>query len=422
MDANTLLADPAVIAIEKFVPRADAITVVVRSTRPTARCPLCDQPSSSLKTHYLRRVADLPWHGVAVRLELQTRKFRCRNALCPRKVFCERLPSVVAPYSRRTARLSRAVELLAFALGARAAARATTSLAIPVGKDICLRVMRRTPVDIERRDLHALGVDDFAFRRGCTYGTILVDLERREPVDLLPDRTAETLTAWLKERPGLEVISRDRSSAYAEAARAGAPQAAQVADRWHLLKNLGDLVERFLTRRHDLLTGAAALVRARHAAQLAEVELPAGAKADGDVRAERPVPARRRQLFEAIKELQSRGRSVRRIARELKVARNTVRRYVVCDSPPPQGKGAGRPSSVQAFAAFLKRRWRDGEHNAFCLWQEIKAQGFAGGMSRVGNEPVNAARTEEQELHCKLFATLTPHHCHCGVELNPDFL
>jgi transposase len=386
MNANNLLPDPAAVAVEKFVSLDDSITIVVRSFQPTADCPLCEQPSSSLKTRYLRRLDDLPWHDVPIRIELHARKFRCRNELCPRKVFCERLPQVVAPFARHTLRLAQALELLAFALGARAAARTAAGLGFRIGKDVCLRAMRRCSSSSRTTggdQVSVLGVDDFAFRRGCTYGTILVDLERRQPIDLLPDRTAETLTAWLKAHPEIEVVSRDRSSAYADAALRGAPQAAQVADRWHLLKNLGDLVERFFVRHHNLLTGAAANVRAEYAAQQAEVNLPVGAKVNGLSDSEKPIPVRRQKLFDAIKELQAQGKSLRRIARELKVARNTVRRYSRCETVPPQAAGAGRPSSVLPFAAYLQRRWKVGEHNAFRLWQEIRSQGFSGEVDAV---------------------------------------
>jgi len=200
MNANTLLADPAAISIEKFVARDDAITFVVRSIQPIAHCPQCHQPSGSLKSRYLRHLADLPWHDVLIRIQLHTRKFRCRNRLCQKKVFCERLPTVVAPFARRTVRLSNVLELLAFALGARPGVRAATKLAFPIGKDACLRIMRRSVPDTVSNKVSALGVDDFAFRKVCSYGTILVDLEQRQPVDLLPDRTAETLAEWLKDR------------------------------------------------------------------------------------------------------------------------------------------------------------------------------------------------------------------------------
>lgn len=383
MDTNTLLADPTAIAIEKFVSHHAAITIVVHCVQPTAHCPQCHQPSSSLKARYLRRIADLPWHGVAVGLQLLTRKFRCRNELCQQKVFCERLPTVVAPFARRTIRLAKVIELLTFALGARPGVRAATKLAFPIGRDACLRIMRRSTPARADNIVSALGVDDFAFRKGCTYGTILVDLEQHQPVDLLPDRTSETLAEWLKAHPEIEVLSRDRSSAYADAARTGAPQAMQVADRWHLLKNLGDLVERYFVQHHYLLTKAAATLRAEHLAQQSEVDLPAGAKATGLLASERTVPARRQKLFEAIKELQARGKGLRRIARELKVARNTVRRYIHCETAPPQAAGAGKPSSVLPFTGYLQRRWREGEHNAFGLWQEIKAQGYSGGVDAV---------------------------------------
>jgi transposase len=386
MNANTLLADPAAIEIEKFVSRNAAITIVVRPIQPTADCPQCRQPSSSLKTRYLRRLADLPWHNVPIQIELHARKFRCRNELCSRRVFCERLPQVVAPFARRTVRLAQAVDLLAFALGARPAARTMARLGLRIGKDICLRAMRRRSSlsQVTGGDqVCVLGVDDFAFRRGSTYGTILVDLERRQPIDLLPDRTAETLAAWLTAHPEIETVSRDRSLTYADAARTGAPQAAQVADRWHLLKNLGELVERYFVRHHHLLTEAAADVRDQHLARQAEVELPTGAQAERPSVSEKPIPVRRQELFDSIKESQASGKSIRRIARELRVARNTVRRYIHCETVPPQAAGAGRPSSVRPFTSYLQQRWRAGEHNAFRLWREIRTQGFSGEVDAV---------------------------------------
>lgn len=423
MNANTLLADPNAIAIEKFVPHGEAITIIVHPIQPTADCPLCGQPSSSLKARYLRRFDDLPWHGVPVRIELHARKFRCRNVLCPRKVFCERLPQVVAPFARHTLRLAQAFELLAFALGARAAARTATGLGLRVGKDVCLRAMRRRASLSKSTDgdqVCVLGVDDFAFRRARTYGTILVDLERRQPIDLLPDHTAETLAAWLKAHPEVETVSRDRSLTYADAALRGAPQAAQVADRWHLLKNLGELVERFFVRRHSLLTGAAADVRAEHLGKQSEVELPTGVRAKSLAVSEKLVPIRRQRLFDAIKELQASGKSIRHIAHKLRVARNTVRRYIYCDTVPPQAAGAGRPSSVIPFTSYLQQRWRAGEHIAFRLWQEIKTQGFSGEVDAVQRFVRAWRKTSASKVPCPVTSRgLSPRQA-AKLLLRPD--
>lgn len=379
MNANNLLADPNTIEIEKFVSSVDSILIVVRTIQRAAHCPKCNTPSSSLKTCYVRRLADLPWHGVAVRLQLHTRKFRCRNELCQQKVFCERLPNVATAYARRTERLMETLTLLAFALGGRGGSRASSKMNIPVGKDTLLGVIRRMNQRLENEQpVKVLGVDDFAFRKGVSYGTILIDLGRRRPIDLLPDLSAETLTQWLKSHPEIEVVSRDRSMIYADAARTGAPQAEQVADRWHLLKNLGDLVERFFQQNHRLLIETARQIREGHRAAEPQTVLSIGAPPKL-----RPVLARRQQLFDEIKHLQASGKTLRGIARQLKIARNTVRRYVRCDVVPQLVSKAGRRSQVGLFADYLEKRWREGEHTAFRLWQEIKELGFTGAVDAV---------------------------------------
>ena len=317
-----------------------------------------------------------------VRIQLHTRKFCCRNQFCSRKVFCERFEKLAASFARRTNRLAQVIELLAFSLGARPGARAASGMFSPVGKDILLRAARRGHRHSETSKVRVLGVDDFAFRRGISYGTILVDLEQRQPIDLLPDRTAETLKTWLKAHPEIEIVSRDRSVVYAEAVKSGSPQAEQVADRWHLLKNLSELIERFFVQNHCWLTEAAAEIRADHRAKqttIAAAEQDSGKSG----KAEKPVPPRRQKLFDSIKELQAAGKSKRAIARQLHIARNTVRRYISCQSIPSHRSGAGRKSLVVPFAGYLKKRWQAGEHNGFRLWQEIKELGFCGEIDAV---------------------------------------
>ena len=189
------------------------VAPTIRSCQKTVCCPLCYEPTNSLHSHYRRRTADLPWHGVAIGLELHTRKFRCRNELCRRKVFCERLPKVVDVYARKTVRLNAAMTLLAFALGGEAGARTASGLGLTVSGDSLLRRIRHSSVKVlsPSETPRVLGIDDSAFRRGQRYGTILVDLEKRRVVELLPDREVETVSNWLKAHPGVEIVARDRS-------------------------------------------------------------------------------------------------------------------------------------------------------------------------------------------------------------------
>lgn len=195
----------------------------------------------------MRTVADLPWHGVAVRLQLHVRRFRCLNAMCSQRIFCERLPSVVSYYARKSVRLDDALQFIAFLIGGEAGARAATRLAMSTSPDTLLRRTRFATLPHSSVP-RVLGVDDFAVRKRKRYGTILVDLERHRVIDLLPDRESETLQKWLETHPGVEVVTRDRWWAYARGTSDGAPQALQVTDRWHLLKNLRETLERVLLR------------------------------------------------------------------------------------------------------------------------------------------------------------------------------
>jgi transposase len=230
-------------AIEQVTVSETGLTISACATSPTAPCPSCQQLSHRVHSYYSRRPQDLPISGHRVQLTLRVRRFRCQNRHCQRRTFAERLPEL-AVSARQTTRLSQLLDYIAVVLSGQAGSRLSEQLAMPVSADTLLRrAKKKAPSPPTPR---ILGIDDFAFRRGHTYGSLLLNLETHQPVDLLEDRSAETFANWLREHPGVEIISRDRSKDYQRGATDGAPAAQQVIDRWHVLKNLREAVERFL--------------------------------------------------------------------------------------------------------------------------------------------------------------------------------
>jgi transposase len=380
----TLLPDPTLLHLRELIQDSRAIRAVVTTFRLEATCPQCGQRSTRVHSWYVRKIADLPWHGVPLRLDLHLRRFFCDQPTCARRIFAERLPGVVEPYARRTVHLADALTLLGFALGGEAGARMARRLAKTVSPATVLRLVRcaaSAPLPPPR----VLSVDDFAFRRGQHYGSILVDLERRQVVDLLPDREAATLAAWLQAHPGAQIISRDRGGAYAEGARQGAPEAVQVADRFHLLQNLGMALDRLLTREHVAVARAVETLRARQTGVEPRQGQPAPTTATS-TRVERAqVASRSRRVarYERVVRLQQEGHAIHEIARATGLSRNTVRRYLRAGTFPEAASRRRRPHRCDPFAAYLRERWNGGEHNSGTLLAEIRARGYLGSASTL---------------------------------------
>lgn len=389
------LPDPTQIHLEDMHVQVNEPQVILTMTtsQSTAECPVCHEVAQRVHSHYRRTVGDLPWAGIAVKFHLQVRRFFCGNLQCKRKIFTERLPTVVAPWGRRTQRLTAAQQGIGLVAGGTGGAKLCKLLAMPVSLDTILCQLRQLNLPSELTP-RVLGVDDWAQRKGHTYGTILVDLERRAVIDLLPDRTGETLTQWLRAHPGVEIISRDRAEAYAEGASNGAPTATQVADRWHLLKNLGEALFKVFQRHHQVIehtlvstpsaiptTAASARAEATAIVEtivpIPEVTVPVEAETQLT-----DAGQRRTQRVDRVQQLYQQGWTKRAIAAHLHLDPKTIRRYLNLSVPLVRQRRTRR-SKLEPFKPYLWERWQAGCHNAAQLFRDLQAQNFQGKSSIV---------------------------------------
>ena len=256
MSLMSLFALPSGLEITACSHQEGMLCVSLLSTQPCSHCPLCGSIATRIHSRYQRRLADLPSVGQPVRFLLSVRKFFCDMLTCPRKIFAERLAPFVAPWARVTARLFQMVQIIGLATGGRLGVRVTDRMGIQTSRLTILRRIMALPTEPVVHVTH-IGIDDFSFRRGRKFGTIVVDLQTHKVLDLLPDRTVDTSATWMLTHPEIELVSRDRGGDYAAAARKAAPQATQVADRFHLFKNLTEAVERSLASlRAEIRTNA----------------------------------------------------------------------------------------------------------------------------------------------------------------------
>ena len=359
----------------------ETITLTVRRTAATAGCPTCRRRSRRVHSQYERSLRDEPLGGRRVTVRWHVRRFRCANRRCARRTCAEQAPRLARRYAHHSVPFRASLQQIGLVLGGRPGERLCRGLHRPSSRMTLLRLVQAQPQPAPETP-RVLGVDDWALRKGRRYGTLLVDQEQHRPIDLLPDRTAETLATWLQRHPGVEVATRDRAGAYADGLRQGAPAAEQVADRFHVLVNLRNALERFLSRQHAAVRAATLDVAP---AETASDKVAVSAKARSRLtRPEREQQARRAQRmarYEAVRRLQAEGVGLREIGRRLHLARKTVRRFAHADSFPERQPRPPQPSLLTPYEAYLRRRWAEGCHTATVLWQEVRARGFRGGYS-----------------------------------------
>jgi transposase len=372
MSSSPFLPLPPGLEIVSVETADDLLKVQVASTKERAFCPLCHGPSERRHSHYTRVVADLPCADFRVQLILHVRKFFCQTVDCSRKIFTERLRAFVEPWARVTVRLRQALEAVGIATCGEVGTRLAQRLALPTSPTTLLRRIMALPTDAVGL-VKQLAIDDLALLRGRNYGTVLVDRVRHRVIDLLPDRKAETAKIWMQAHPEIDLVSRDRGGDYASAASLGAPQAAQSADRFHLVKNLTEAVQKALVHCRAELQ--------REPKRAEPVEPPAGEESalslvTSDGQSYSAHQAERYERYQQVMALREQGMKTKEIAKRVGLGVRTIQRWLTQGAYVETNYHHQHRSRFDAYEAYVMQRWDSGCHNIQQLWREIKAQGY----------------------------------------------
>jgi len=381
--SQSLLPNPRILILDCIERDSDRFRIRVHVEQEPS-CPVCGEVSRSRHSVYSRQLQDFPWQGVAVELWATIGRFRCRNSSCPRKIFCERLPGIARAFRRQTERASEIVRLIGYVAGGLPGQRLLARLSIATSDDTVLRRVREQPTEASAVPIHNLGVDDWAWRKGQDYGTILVNLDLHRVVDLLPDRAVESFSAWLQEHPEIVTISRDRCGLYAEGATLGAPQSQQVADRFHLLVNLSATMERVLEERsRQLILPPVEPPPEPLQMDVAEIIKEPPPLVPARVTQSQLRRQRRLERYQEVIALLNSGQTQAAISRTLGVGRKTIRRWLRRGEFPERKPPHRPPPKVSGFADYLQQRWDEGCHNASRLYHEIRQKGYSGKHAMV---------------------------------------
>jgi transposase len=351
---------------------------------PRSRCPLCGKYSNRVHDYYFRTITDLPIFQSKTIILLKTRKFKCVNKQCQRKVFSEQTPAILR-YSRRTERAEKLLDTLAIELTGRLGSILSKQLNLYVSSSTMTRIAHNLPLpDIVRPKV--LGVDDWAYRKGVSYGTVLIDMETSRPIDLLPSRDGKVLKDWLLNNNDVKIVSRDRASSYAAAIIEACPSAIQIADRFHLLMNLSDALDTYfksISRRIRSLITAKTTdflelpekvpVNIREETKEDQLVLTAQESIDAKV-------DQRMGTFLKVKELQAKGTPIKRIATDLRMSRNTVKSYFSQESLSPIK--SSRSTNIEVFTDIIVARLGENGHKLMDIFREIKKLGYTGGRTQ----------------------------------------
>ena len=361
------------------------ITLTIISTQQNPCCPLCGRSASRVHSHYRRQLTDMSCAGRRVRFILHVRKFFCDEKTCVRKIFTERLVPFIQPWARVTTRFFQAMEQIGLATSGMLGARLGDRLGMQASwMTILRRMMVHPSASVEQ--VVQLGIDDFSFRRGRTFGTILVDLQSHQVIDLLPDRSVKTVSAWMSAHPEIRLVSRDRGGDYASAAATGAPQARQCADRFHILKNLGEALEGVLARH--------LAVHRRGQAEKSSVtplsDAPSKQPPKLSPKAAQLQRAKREERlsrYQQVVTLHQQGFSQTAIANQVGIGHATVSRWLAHDAFPEQ-QPRPRKTGLDSHLPFLRERWEAGCHNIAQLYRELVARGYTQSYESVHEQLV----------------------------------